>query len=397
MTWVAAPVGIALWALVIRRSWLRSPSSAQMIMTATVASLAAVVTLQVPVVRDGVIAAGGEMAAIIGDHLLALGVELLILLFVREIQGRGMSPRIIVGLTVAAATASTALLVIVTSTSEAMTYASSVERYPFGWPWLSYWSITIVYGLWAFGSGARFYWRYPRQAGARGEALGFLLIGVGTTIALALTVLRAGVAISAPVRQMRLWDGWAEEAALVLAAVLFAVIVAGLMSTTAASWLAQCSARRAHRRSVAALEPLWRSLTDAVPNITLDHRTLVSLMGVRLSQRDKLYRRMIEINDGLLALAPYTSAPLRQESFDQALSMGELPRHAHVVADTVTVAVALERYRARSPAAQPSTDLVTRQAGDFTAEVQRLSEIARASRWPLTAQITQQMLEKESA
>lgn len=398
MTWMFAPAAAALWGLTLSRLLIRSTSRAQRVMTATVSCLAVVVTLQVPLIREGVLATWGERVLIIGDHLAAIAVEMLILLFVREIQGQGVTSRAIVGITAAVAAVTTGLLLLVGPTNEAMTYGVSAATYPSAWPWLTYWSITIAFGFWAFGAGARFYWRYPRQAGARGEALGIMLLGVGTTIALVVTMLRAGVVISAPVRQMQVWDGWATRVALVLVVVLLVAIVGGLMARAAASWVAQYATWRYHRRSVAAVEPLWRTLTTAVPNLTLDHRAMVSLMGARLSQRDTLYRRVIEINDGLLALGPYTSATVRDEALEEALAAGELPDRAHLVADTVAVHIALERYRSRSRAAQASAHLVTRQAGDFSAEVRRLSEIARAScDCPLTAEITQRMREKESA
>ena len=399
MTWVLAPTAIALWALTLSRLRASATSRAQSVMTATVLALAAAVTLNVPAIWQAVITAGGEPVAIVADHVLTMTVQTLILLFVHEITGRGLTTRAIVGAAAVAVAVSTTALLILGPTSAAMLYKNAVQHHPAGWPWLAYWSATIAFGFWAFGSGARFYWRYPRQAGERGEALGFVLIGVGTTIALLLTVLRAGVLISAPLRQLRIWGGWAESTAFALGAVLSVIIAAGLMAKPTASWLARVKTWRDHRRSVADLEPLWAALTAAVPNIALDQRAMASLMGARLSPHDRLYRRMIEVNDGLLALAPYTSAPLWRDALDQALANGETRQRAHVVADTVALHVALARYRARSPVAQTSRHLVTRQADDFSAEIQRLSELARAStHCPLTAQITtQQMREMESA
>lgn len=396
MSWALAPMAAVLWALAFSRLRVKDASRAQKLMTATVLLLAATVTLFIPVVSDALSAVAGTPVADASSHLLAMAVETLILLFVREIRGAGVGPLVIVGIALAAAGASTALLVAGVM-SEATTYEASAQVYPWSWPWVSYWSITSAFDLWAFSAGARFYWRYPRQAALGSESLGLLLIGVGTTIALFLSMLRAGAVITAVLGQDHIWDGWAAALASVLIAALVVAVVAGLMSKAALSWPARWRAWRAQRRSLADLEPLWHTLTSAVPNITLDQRAVVSLTGTRLSQRDRLYRRVIEINDGLLALAPYTSALLWQQVFDRARTAGQPARQAQVVADAVALEASLARYRAGSPAAQASTHLVTRQPADFSAEVQRLSALAQASSCqPHKAQVTQRPREMES-
>lgn len=397
MTWFFTPVAVALWALAAARLRASGTSPAQRLMTATVVSLAANVTLRVPVVWEGVSAAGGALAAIGAKHLLTMVTETLILLFVREIHGRGVGARAIVGIAVAAAIAITGLLFFTGPADVGLTYEGYARLYTSSWPWMAYWSITLAFGMWAFWAGSRFYWRYQHRAGRGPEALGFMLIGLGATIALLITVLKAAVVLTALVGQMSVWNGWAIKVAPVLIMALILAVVAGLISKSAASWWARWGERRDHRRSLAALEPLWRGLTSAVPNIALDQRAMASLTGNHLSPHDKLYRWVIEINDGLLALASYTSAPLWQEAFDHARAAGEPAQQARVIADTVALNVSLARYRARSRVEQPSTHLVTRQSGDFSIEVERLSLLSHTGqRCRLTAQITQRMLEMET-
>ena len=396
MTWLYPTVALALWALVIARARASSTSTAQRLMSATVVFLAANVTLRVPVVWEAVGDVAGGAFAIGCKHLLTMTTETLILLFVREVHGRGISRRAIVATALAAGAAITALLFVVEPTDAALTYEGYARLYTSSWSWMAYWSITVAFGLWAFTAGARFYWRYQHQAGRGADGLGFLLIGLGTSIAALITALKACVVLSALLGRMSLWDGWAIKVAPLMIAALVLAVVAGLVSkSTAARW-ARWRARGEHLRSLSVLEPLWQTLTRAVPNITLDHRAMASLTGRHLSAHDKLYRRVIEINDGLLVLAPYTSAPLWQEALERAHASGEPAQQARVIADTVALHASLTNYRAHLQAASSTAHLVTRQSGDFSAEVDRLSLLARASRCcPLTAHITQQMLERE--
>lgn len=396
MTWVLAPIAAALWVVAASRARAPSTSDAQRLMTATVTFFALAVTLNVPAVARAVVALGGERTLLIVDHLAVMAVEALILLFVREINGRGLARRTIAALIALTLSATTALLLVAGPTQEAMRYSTSLQEHPWAWPWVGYWSITIAFGLWAFTTGAAFYWRSVREPHAPAEALGVALIAVGVSIALLITVLRACIVISAPLEGMRLWQGWSIPLALSAVWVLFLVVVGGLVAKTAATWPARQRTWRLQREAVTTLEPLWKALTSVVPNITLDNRVLASVAGVRMSQRDKLYRRTIEINDGLLALTSYTSAPRWQQAMDQALATGQTPSSAAVVADAVALRLALHSYRERCPVEQ-SHALVTKRSGDFSTEVERLSALARAvTRCPLTAGITADLLEMEN-
>lgn len=396
MTWVLALLAVTLWAVAISRLYASSTSRSQQLMTATVTAFALSATLNVAAVGRAVVAVGGEQTLIVADHIAFLAVEALILLFVREISGRGLARRTIVVLVALTLAATTALLLVVGPTEEAMKYTNSLREHPWAWPWLGYWSITTIFALWAYGTGAVFYWRSTRQVRARAEALGVVLIAVGVTIALLINVLRACVVISAPLEEMKVWRGWSASLTLGAGTVLSVAVVGGLVIKTVVTWPARQRAWRLQREAVTALEPLWKVLTSVIPNITLDNRALTSLSGLRMSQRSRLYRRTIEINDGLLALGSYASAPLRQQARDQALATGEQASSAEVIADAVAVRLALRSYRERSPV-QRCHDLVAKRPGGFSTEVERLSALAQAmAHCPLTARITGRLLEMES-
>jgi hypothetical protein len=68
---------------------------------------------------------------------------------------------------------------------------------------------------------------------------------------------------------------------------------------------------RQHRR----LENLWKALSDAAPSITLTDPGFTLREGLRTRTAEfRLYRRIIEIRDGLLMLAPHLDSTVRQEA-----------------------------------------------------------------------------------
>jgi hypothetical protein len=83
------------------------------------------------------------------------------------------------------------------------------------------------------------------------------------------------------------------------------VAVTGMV-TTVPLW-------RSHRRSYRQLEPLWTALNHAFPQLALGRVPATSWRG-RLGGRagdthHRFYRRVVEIRDGLVQLAPYYDRP----------------------------------------------------------------------------------------
>lgn len=376
MTWVLLPSAVLLWALVVHRARIEHRTLAQKVMTATVATLAAGVSLRLPWLWHEMISLLGVPGAVTVRHLLTVSTETLVLVFVRQITARG--PRLVTIVWVACV-ASAALVAVAPWTSApstAQTYIDLGRLYTSSVPWLVQWSITIVYAIWAFGVGTLFYWRYQRRAGTGPAGRGVLLIGIGTAIALLITCLKAGVVLSAVMGRQAMWDGWPAKTPPLLIGALLAAVVAGLVTSAAMFWWSRWTSRRDHHQSVVALEPLWRMLTTVVPNITLEHRALVTLMGPRVSARDFLYRRVIEIHDGLLALAPYTSDRVWQAAYGGALSRGSSPEEASRAGDVAALLGALEAYQDDRRASERSLRLVSQQLLDLPAEVARLSRLA---------------------
>ncbi|MFJ8776420.1 MAB_1171c family putative transporter [Streptomyces microflavus] len=162
-------------------------------------------------------------------------------------------------------------------------------------------------------------------------------------------------------------------------AVAVLLITVGL-TLPALLWpLSQLRRRRWERNSFTALEPLWREVTSAVPEVVLDPGT------TEVDSHDldfHLHRRVIEINDCVLALRPYRRTSVRDAAAAEAARRGtaETPRgEAEVEAAVIAAAVAAKRTGLPLDVdeAPPATGTRSRK-GDLPAETAWLLLVAEA-------------------
>jgi hypothetical protein len=80
-------------------------------------------------------------------------------------------------------------------------------------------------------------------------------------------------------------------------------------------------------RSLLALRPLWTAMRDAFPEVILftPRRAVIELSGVD-DVHLRLYRRVIEIRDGMLALRPYLSGVPHETPEAEAAAIAEALR-----------------------------------------------------------------------
>jgi len=83
----------------------------------------------------------------------------------------------------------------------------------------------------------------------------------------------------------------------------------------------------AEYRSLLALRPLWTAMRDAFPEVILfsPRRAVVEMAGVD-DVRLRLYRRVIEIRDGMLALRPYLCGVLPETPEAEAAAIAQALR-----------------------------------------------------------------------
>jgi hypothetical protein len=176
-----------------------------------------------------------------------------------------------------------------------MQYASHPEV-------LAYWAIFVTYLAITFVIIGRLAWHYGRTAGrtpvgnglrllAAGMVAGLGYLGYGTAVVAARALWVQGSFISTAPSVIQVLFG---------ALILLVAVGGGLPAMQ--HWPVVRQAR--HYRSLRLLYPLWSGLCEAVPGIALNP---VAEWADRLDPRDlriRLYRRVIEIRDGYMALRP---------------------------------------------------------------------------------------------
>lgn len=164
----------------------------------------------------------------------------------------------------------------------------------------------------------------------------------------------------------------------ILAAVTIVCVAAGATlsawSPAVSSVVGRVRAYRAYRR----IEPLWTALRTAVPGIALDPgRELAG--GAEFA----LYRRVIEIRDGHLALRPHFDPDLPARAEAAARRAGVREAEVAATVEAVTLAAAIEAGRAgrrfdREPDHPP--DPAPEAEADVAAEAAWLVQVSRAWR-----------------
>ncbi|MFD6939062.1 MAB_1171c family putative transporter [Streptomyces goshikiensis] len=162
-------------------------------------------------------------------------------------------------------------------------------------------------------------------------------------------------------------------------AVAVLLITAGL-TLPALLWpLSQLRRRRWERNSFTALGPLWREVTSAVPEVVLDPGNT----GADTHDLDfHLHRRVIEINDCVLALRRYRQASVRDAEAAEAARRGAAGTPGgEAEVEAAVIAAAVEAKRSGLPLhgdeAPPAAGTRSRK-GDLPAETARLLLVAAA-------------------
>ncbi len=145
----------------------------------------------------------------------------------------------------------------------------------------------------------------------------------------------------------------------------------GLTLPAVAYPISQARRRHWEERSLAALGPLWNDLTTAMPHIVLHHDRCPA------AEPDfRLQRRVVEINDALLALRPYCSQQALV-SAQRAADVDAYERDALVEAAAVNAALtAMRAGHLAQDVEQPRVDTVPRE--DLREDTEWLVRVAAA-------------------
>lgn len=211
--------------------------------------------------------------------------------------------------------------------------------------------------------------RYARQARDEIIRASLQLVVAGTGLAVLYLVNKSVLAMSS-----RLDFSFAIGRSVTLSRTLpttaYVLVLAGAALPASLGWW--------HRyRLFRRLGPLWWALYRADPAIALDRPTLPDLLIIR-GLRHRLYRRVIEIRDGLLTLHPYRDPEVAAAARAGAAGSGRDGRAVEALAEAASIAAALD---ARAAGAEPGPAAPEVSGGaDLAADTAYLGEVSAAFR-----------------
>ncbi|WP_340560707.1 MAB_1171c family putative transporter [Streptomyces sp. GSL17-111] len=230
--------------------------------------------------------------------------------------------------------------------------------------------------------------------GARRHAAGWLraglfLLGAGSAASVAYALVRALYLVLALCGRtddgmdaaFTHWTDVAKHIAIVFILVGSLLPAVGVTSRAVRHW-----------RRLRELGPLWKDLTDAVPEVVLHEE-----LG-RGELRIRLHRTVVEIRDAMLALEPYSSAEDRRRAEAVAADSGLTGAERRALAGACRIEAARRTKLSGVPPLEPALradpeDAGTRlddpgELGDLDAEAALLRQLEIARRHPAVQELT---------
>jgi hypothetical protein len=246
---------------------------------------------------------------------------------------------------------------------------------------IAYWAIFAAYLGTTFVIIARLAGRYGRTAGRSPLGSGLQLLAAGMVAGLTYLGYGTSVVVARAVGVQGPFIRTAPGVIQALFGALIVLVAAGGVLPATQHW--PLVRQAGFYRSLRLLYPLWKGLCQAVPGIALDP---VPAWADRLDPRDlrmRLYRRVIEIRDGYMALCP-VDVPGIEETVRAAAGRRRLSPADEA---TVTAATRLElarraelRGEVRAGTGVPHADKEFTAGTDLDSEVRLLRVVA--VHWP---------------
>ncbi|WP_329118807.1 MAB_1171c family putative transporter [Streptomyces sp. NBC_01353] len=303
-----------------RRALTRDPRSG--LLSGMIALITLSVTIGTPGIRRTLEAAtGAEGVTNLLTHLLSLSAVTCLMAFIRSLtrgSATGTGPEAppaprrarwqAFALPVVAAALSGAFFLSPRPDPEAYLLTQTPTA-----PVYAYWSILLLYLGWGMAEAGRMCHRYRHQAPPGPLRTSLRLLHAASVSGL---VYAAHRAVFLAVGRRDLWlfhDDVVIATTQILLAPTLLLIVAGI------AWpgLVDLERARRGRRRLRRIRPLWKAIGEAVPEVVLPLPSELSSASDVL-----LYRRIIEISDGMLVLAPYCGEGARAEARRLLVSAG---------------------------------------------------------------------------
>jgi hypothetical protein len=247
------------------------------------------------------------------------------------------------------------------------------------WPFVTEYLLTFLSCLaLALADIFRLTVRFAGRATEKPLRAGLLLWSAASVAGFLFAVHKAGYAL---VMRLGGQPPWSEgPVSTTLSGIGMALFVVGL---TTYSWGTRIrAARRLWRqyRSYRALLPLWRAFCEVMPDIALiQPRRGLSLGGWRTLEL-RLYRCVIEILDGRLALRSYWDDDVAAAAQAKGTAAGLTGPDLDAVVEAASLAAALDaKKRGKTTGKQPPMIAGVHEAG-MPGEIERLTRVADAYR-----------------
>lgn len=246
---------------------------------------------------------------------------------------------------------------------------------------IAYWAVFIGYVLWGVAAIGVMCLRHHKQAPPGPLRTSLILIGAGAATAIVYALHRCAY--------LALRDSGIPmfEDAVVVPTTQVLLTGALLLSSAGIAWPTLANGWRAlaDRRRLRRLEPLWRMLSDAVPEVVLP-------LPAQLSAEPELvlYRYTIEISDAMLALDPFRSPAVETAARKQLSAHGFTGPRLAAATEVVVLRCAITRASLTQPAtpptqhAEPSSDGI----GHSDDPLEWLERLAAHCRHPLVRSIS---------
>lgn len=259
---------------------------------------------------------------------------------------------------------------------EAVDFWGRYQRAPYI---LEYRLVFVGYLGWALATVVRLCWRYAGITEHPATAAGLRLVAIGGLLGLVYCVHEGlRVAASALGITNTLLDSNLVTQTLIAMGVGLMVI-----GSTVPAWgprvgIPELVAWFRRYRAYRHLYPLWHALYGASPDIALlpPRPRLTDALTIR-DLDFRLYRRVVEIRDGLLAVRPYRDPEVVTATLARCQTAGLTQEETRLVVEAAALAVALEAKRRGVPRIGGAVSAEVAGGADVASEVLALELLAR--------------------
>lgn len=372
---------VLLWVTVVWRWPTRRQEATQRALWLALVALAITATLEVPTVERAfqLVTPAEPNLAYLVKHVLVVGVAAAAREILRGVTlapdeaRRGVRRRVTAAIGVMVVLA---ILFVAAPVEASVLTPEFTDRYGHEPAMLAFWGVFLAWLAAALTSTIRLTWRYGKQAPPSRLRTAILLIGGSAAACLGYVAAKSAylVALSAAVEhRFAVFYTGASRTLLVTSMLL---MVAGC-AWSALERIAGPRHLTAYRR-LRRLRPLWHALYEATPAIALTARTAATPERSGIWNLElRLYRRVIEIRDGVLALRPYAGPDLRERARVAARDLDVPESQVESLAEAAWLEAA-RRAKLRGDAPARDSSASGRGGVDLAAELEILEQVSMA-------------------